>query len=60
MISHELSEIAHAAATLTRTIENCRVIDLSHLLEPGIPSYPTHPKYFQMRWCSKGDPAEMN
>lgn len=36
------------------------LVDLTRRLEPGIPSYPTHPKYFQMRWCSLGDPAEMN
>jgi len=37
-----------------------RLIDLTRRLEPGIPSYPTHPKYFHMQWCSLGDPAEMN
>jgi arylformamidase len=37
-----------------------RLVDLTRRLEPGIPSYPTHPKYFQMPWCSLGDPAEMN
>jgi kynurenine formamidase len=37
-----------------------RVVDLSRRLEAGIPTYPTHPKFFQMRWCSLGDPAEMN
>jgi arylformamidase len=36
------------------------LIDLTRLLEAGIPTYPTHPKFFQMRWCSMGDPAEMN
>lgn len=37
-----------------------RIVDLTRRLEPGIPSYPTHPKYFQMPWRSMGDPAEMN
>jgi arylformamidase len=37
-----------------------RLVDLTRRLEPGIPSYPTHPKYFQMPWRSMGDPAEMN
>lgn len=37
-----------------------RIVDLSRRLEAGMPTYPTHPKYFQMRWCSMGDPAEMN
>jgi kynurenine formamidase len=37
-----------------------RMVDLTRRLEAGIPSYPTHPKYFQMPWRSMGDPAEMN
>lgn len=37
-----------------------RLVDLTRRLEPGIPSYPTHPKYFQMPWRSMGDPAELN
>ncbi len=45
---------------LVDVIASHRLIDLTRRLEPGIPSYPTHPKYFQMRWCSLGDPAEMN
>lgn len=40
--------------------EQLKLVDLTHRLEVGIPSYPTHPKYFQMPWCSMGDPAEMN
>lgn len=36
------------------------LVDLTHRLEFGMPSYSTHPKFFQMRWCSMGDPAEMN
>jgi arylformamidase len=35
-------------------------IDLSHTLEEGIPSYPTHAKFFRMPWRSMGDVAEMN
>lgn len=37
-----------------------RAVDLTHTLEEGIPTYPTHAKYFQMPWRSYGDPAEMN
>lgn len=40
--------------------EQLELVDLTHRLEVGMPSYPTHPKFFQMRWCSMGDPAEMN
>jgi kynurenine formamidase len=49
-----------ATARLLASIADHQIIDLTRLLEPGIPTYPTHPKYFQMRWCSMGDPAEMN
>lgn len=49
-----------ASEALAETLSDYRAIDLSRLLIPGIPTYPTHPKYFQMKWCSMGDPAEMN
>jgi arylformamidase len=45
---------------LSASFDTLTMIDLTHRLEPGIPSYPTHPKFFQMPWCSLGDPAEMN
>ena len=49
-----------ATRRLLDDIGHHRIVDLTRLIEPGIPTYPTHPKYFQMRWCSMGDPAEMN
>lgn len=52
-----MTDPLHALEDCLRELEP---VDLTHRLEPGIPSYPTHPKYFQMRWCSMGDPAEMN
>ena len=52
--------IEGASQRLLESIADHRIVDLTRLLEPGIPTYPTHPKYFQMRWCSMGDPAEMN
>ncbi len=55
-----LREQAEAADALAGRLADYRAIDLSRLLVPGIPTYPTHPKYFQMKWCSMGDPAEMN
>ena len=45
---------------LLKIFGQSRIVDLTRRLEAGIPTYPTHPKYFQMRWCSMGDPAEMN
>lgn len=45
---------------LAGMFQSSRIVDLSRKLEPGIPAYPTHPKYFQMRWCAMGDVAEMN
>src|ERR687884_672152 len=49
-----------ALSDLLNLFNHYTVVDLSHRLEPGIPSYPTHPKYFQMPWRSMGDPAEFN
>lgn len=49
-----------SATTLVDAFATHRIVDLTRRLEPGIPSYPTHPKYFQMPWQSMGDPAEMN
>ncbi len=49
-----------SAAKLVESLADHRMVDLTRLLEAGIPTYPTHPKFFQMRWCSMGDPAEMN
>jgi arylformamidase len=46
--------------SLLELFESLEMVDLTRRLEPGIPSYPTHPKYFQMPWRSMGDPAEMN
>ena len=49
-----------AVASLAQSLGDHRMVDLTRLLEASIPTYPTHPKFFQMRWCSMGDPAEMN
>lgn len=53
-------DVSGASRRLLDSIADHRIVDLTRVLEPGIPTYPTHPKYFQMRWCSMGDPAEMN
>jgi hypothetical protein len=57
---HDHRDCAQTAESLSAAFRGKRIIDLSRRLEAGIPTYPTHPKYFQMRWCSMGDPAEMN
>lgn len=36
------------------------IVDLAHALEEGIPTYPTHTKFFQNQWLSMGDVARMN
>ncbi|MGV2080219.1 MULTISPECIES: cyclase family protein [unclassified Rhizobium] len=46
--------------SLVKIFGNSPIVDLTRPLQDGMPTYPTHPKYFQMRWCSMGDPAEMN
>jgi arylformamidase len=33
--------------------------DLSHTLEEGIPTFPTHSKYYHLPWPQQGDPATM-
>jgi len=45
---------------LRRAFGSVRAIDLSHVIEPDMPTYPTHPKYFMMEWKALGDPAHMN
>lgn len=49
-----------AVSELARLWSQLRVIDLSHHLEEGMPTYPTHAKFFQNDWVSMGDPAHMN
>lgn len=46
--------------SLNDIFSRSRIIELSHLLVEGIPTYPTHTKYFQNAWKSKGDIALMN
>lgn len=53
-------DCVQSAQALLGAFRGTRVVDLSRRLEEGMPTYPTHPKFFQMRWCSMGDPAEMN
>jgi arylformamidase len=43
-----------------QTLANYQVIDLSHTLEEGIPSYPTHPKYFLGAWNEVDKVADLN
>jgi arylformamidase len=49
-----------AVAELTRTLAGFEAVDLTHTLAEGVPSYPTHAKFFRMPWRSMGDVAEMN
>jgi kynurenine formamidase len=35
------------------------LVDLSHTLQEGIPSFPTHSKFFHMPWPQPNDPALM-
>jgi kynurenine formamidase len=53
-------EQAARAAQLASSIGNYRIVDLSHQLVVGIPTFPTHPKYFLAPYPSMGDPAEFN
>jgi len=50
----------HAAiAALTAALSQFDVVDLSHTLEEGIPTFPTHSKYYHLPWPQRGDPATM-
>lgn len=35
------------------------IVDLSHTLQEGIPTFPTHSKFFHMPWAQPNDPATM-
>jgi arylformamidase len=41
-------------------LASSRLVDLTHVLEEGMPTYPTHAKYFHNYWQSMGDPAQMH
>ena len=45
---------------LNRALEPARLVDLTHTLTEGIPSFPTHPKFSMNAWPSYDDPAELN
>lgn len=44
---------------LAGAFEQFDVRDLSHTLEEGIPTFPTHSKYYHLPWPQRGDPATM-
>lgn len=48
------------AGQMASAISGYRIVDLSHRLITGIPTFPTHPKYFLAPYPSMGDPAEFN
>lgn len=41
-------------------VAGCEWIDLTHTLQHGMPSHPSHPKFEQAVWPAPGDPARMN
>jgi arylformamidase len=45
---------------LAGVLDSSRLVDLTHRLTAGIPSFPTHPKVFRNPWPSRDDPAELN
>lgn len=46
-----------ALVTMFRDLE---IVDLSHRMQTGMPTFPTHPKYFIAPYPGMGDPAEFN
>jgi arylformamidase len=57
MDRRDLTAVVEELCTLWHSVA---VVDLSHTLEEGMPTYPTHAKFFQNPWLSMGDPAKMN
>jgi len=55
-----LADQLSAAGLLVDTLDRYQVVDRSHRLVPGIPTFPTHPKYFLAPYPSMGDVAEFN
>ena len=45
---------------IRKYISNFKIIDLSHILEEGIPNFPTHTKYYHLNANQIDDPAEMS
>ena len=43
-----------------KLFSNFKIIDLSHTLEEGIPSFPTHTKYYHLDASQINDPAHMS
>ena len=39
---------------------NFKTIDLTHMLEEGIPNFPTHTKFYHLNVNQTNDPAEMS
>jgi kynurenine formamidase len=56
----DAADLLCQVAAIFNDLSGYRIIDLTRLLEAGIPTPPSHPKYFRMCWCSMGDPAEVN
>lgn len=59
-LSPDHAECGSGLTALADAFASLAPIDLSRRLEDGIPTYPTHPKFFRMQWCAMGDPARMN
>ncbi|MCC8190382.1 MAG: cyclase family protein, partial [Planctomycetes bacterium] len=45
--------------TLSALFRDARIVELGHVLEEGIPVWPTHSRFYKMAWhCPpKGDPT---
>jgi arylformamidase len=58
-VTNGASERMPGPAGLLEAFARARMVDLTHVIEPGMPVFPTHPQYFAMRWETH-DPAAMN
>ena len=42
----------HPAAKLMELLATAKIVELGHVLEEGIPVWPTHSRFFKMKWHS--------
>jgi arylformamidase len=50
---------SRAALDLSALLRTFAVKDLSHTLQEGMPTFPTHSKYYHLEWEQPNDPATM-
>lgn len=58
-VREEAEDTRDLILNLCALLERFNVRDLSHSLQEGIPTFPTHSKYYHLEWKQANDPAIM-